>query len=97
MLSVEMKFKNLGYELPEVAVPVGTFVPYLQTGNFLFISGQISISPGKGVIEGVVGEDVSVEDAQAAALAHPVSRPGGQCRTRPPATQVRVRRTARHL
>ena len=41
----EERLKALGIELPEVATPLYSYVPFYQSGNTLYISGQI---PRKG-------------------------------------------------
>ncbi len=55
--------KELGIVLPEAPAPVGLFVPVNQVGNLLYLSGQGSFL-GSHRIEGKVGRDVSLEDAQ---------------------------------
>ena len=56
----------LGLSLPEPRAPVANYVPFVQLGDTLYISGQVSTDAAGGV-RGVVGEDVSVEDAKLAA------------------------------
>jgi enamine deaminase RidA (YjgF/YER057c/UK114 family) len=61
--SIEQKLKNLGIELPQAPTPMANFVPYVRTGNLLFLSGQ---GPRVGQNEfkkGKVGADVSTEEA----------------------------------
>jgi len=42
MSSPEERLKDLGLTLPEASAPVANYVPYVQSGNLVFISGQIS-------------------------------------------------------
>lgn len=66
MTTPEEKLKELGLTLPEAAAPVANYVPYLTSGNMVFVSGQIS-KIGDKVIGGRLGEDLSVEQGQEAA------------------------------
>ena len=66
MNTFEKNIADLGLTLPEAAAPVANYVPYVQAGNMLFISGQIS-KIGDEAIDGRLGEGLSVEDGQAAA------------------------------
>jgi enamine deaminase RidA (YjgF/YER057c/UK114 family) len=47
---------------------VANYVPFVITGNLLFISGQVSITP-EGLIKGRLGEDMTLEQGQQAARA----------------------------
>lgn len=67
MITVEDRLEAAGIILPEPAVAVANYVPYLICGNFLFISGQLPLQNGKLAMTGKVGESVSPEDATAAA------------------------------
>lgn len=55
-----------GIVLPEPRAPVANYVPYVITGNLVFISGQVSAAPD-GLITGRLGEDLTLEQGQAAA------------------------------
>lgn len=66
MNTFEKNIADLGLTLPEAAAPVANYVPYVQAGNMLFVSGQIS-KIGDEAIGGRLGEGLSVEDGQAAA------------------------------
>ena len=66
MNRVDTRLQELGLVLPEPVAPVANYVPAVQAGNLLHISGQISIDASGG-IKGVVGVDVDLERAQAAA------------------------------
>ncbi len=66
MNRVDTRLAELGVTLPEPVAPVANYVPSVVAGTLLHISGQISIDASGGV-KGVVGEDVSLEQAQAAA------------------------------
>ncbi|MDP8952317.1 MAG: RidA family protein [Actinomycetota bacterium] len=64
----EDRLRNLGYELPAVPRPAGSYVPAtLATGTLLFTAGQLPFKDGRLPYTGKVGADVSVEDAKEAA------------------------------
>jgi enamine deaminase RidA (YjgF/YER057c/UK114 family) len=66
MSTVEDRLAALGITLPQPVAPVANYVPFVQSGSLVHISGQISIDAGGG-ITGVVGEDVDLERGIAAA------------------------------
>jgi enamine deaminase RidA (YjgF/YER057c/UK114 family) len=62
----EERLASLGLTLPEPTRPVANYVPWVRAGDLIHISGQVSTDASGGV-RGVVGEDVSVEEAKRAA------------------------------
>ncbi len=66
MNPIEKKLLELGLELPEASAPVANYVPYVKSGNLVFISGQIS-KIGDITIKGRLGEDLSIDEGQLAA------------------------------
>ena len=68
MSTIDSRLAELGIELPEPVAPVANYVPYVISGNLVFISGQVSIGPD-GLITGKLGEDVSLEQGVDAAKA----------------------------
>jgi len=62
------KLKTLNITLPEMAVPAGAYLPYVQTGQLIFLSGHLAKKDGK-VIVGQLGKNISTEEGQAAARA----------------------------
>jgi enamine deaminase RidA (YjgF/YER057c/UK114 family) len=66
MTTVEDRLAALGIALPEPVAPVANYVPFVRSGSLVHISGQISID-AEGGIKGVVGEEVDLERAIAAA------------------------------
>ncbi len=58
-MSAEQQIIKLGLDLPEVPSPSGNYVPSVQTGNLLFLSGKGPV----GLPVGKVGGDTSVEEA----------------------------------
>ncbi|MER7580768.1 RidA family protein [Kitasatospora sp. NPDC097691] len=64
MSTVESKLAELGLTLPPVAAPVAAYVPALQSGEFVFTSGQLPVVGGKLPSTGKVGAEVSPEEAK---------------------------------
>ncbi|MGJ0506773.1 MAG: RidA family protein [Methylocystis sp.] len=65
----ETRLAALGLELPAAAAPVANYVPFVRTGNLLFVSGQLPVG-ANGVDpahKGKLGASVSLENGQAAA------------------------------
>ncbi|WP_271078903.1 RidA family protein [Aurantiacibacter sp. MUD61] len=67
-MSVEARLAELGITLPEAAAPVASYVPVVVTGNMAFVSGQLPFIDGE-LVTGRLGEDISLEQGQAAARA----------------------------
>ena len=65
--SVESALNGLGLTLPEAIAPVANYVPYVRTGNLLFVSGQISKTAAGAAVTGKLGVDVDVAGGQKAA------------------------------
>ena len=55
----EAKLNALGVTLPDAPAPAANYVPFVQTGNTLYISGQISAGPD-GLILGKLGDTMDV-------------------------------------
>ncbi len=66
MTTPESRLDRLGIELPEPMKPVATYVPFVITGNLLFVSGQVSAS-ADGLVKGRLGEDMELSAGQHAA------------------------------
>jgi enamine deaminase RidA (YjgF/YER057c/UK114 family) len=64
---IEAKLRDLGITLPAPPAPVASYVPFVTTGNLVFISGQVTASAEGLRYVGMVGRDLSVEDGKAAA------------------------------
>jgi enamine deaminase RidA (YjgF/YER057c/UK114 family) len=68
--TVEKKLAELGIVLPEPVAPVANYVPFVRTGNFMVVSGQLCLdAEGKLVAKGQLGGGVSIEDGVKAARA----------------------------
>jgi len=64
---IEARLKELKIELPKAAAPVANYVPAVQVGNVLFVSGQVTFWNGELKYQGKVGKEISLEDGRAAA------------------------------
>jgi len=64
---VEARLAKLGLKLPEAPSPAANYVPFTIAKGLLFIAGQAPVRDGKYAFTGRVGNEVTVEDAQAAA------------------------------
>ena len=58
------KLAELGLTLPEVVPPVAAYVPAVQSGKHVYVSGQVPIAEGKMLATGKVGGGVSPEQAK---------------------------------
>lgn len=63
MSRVEQRIHQLGLVLPRPQTPSGMYVPWVQAGHLVFLSGQIAQEPA-GIVVGRVGETARMEDAQ---------------------------------
>jgi enamine deaminase RidA (YjgF/YER057c/UK114 family) len=66
MSSPEDRLASLGLVLPDPVRPVANYVPSVRVGDVLYVSGQVSTDASGGV-RGVVGEEVSLDEAKRAA------------------------------
>jgi enamine deaminase RidA (YjgF/YER057c/UK114 family) len=67
MKNAEQRLVELGLKLPDAPQPVANYVPYLMSGDQLFISGQVAKDDSGSVLTGLLGSNVSVEDGKLAA------------------------------
>ena len=66
-MSASARLAELGLELPAVSAPAGAYVPALRVGNQVMTSGQIPFVNGVLPVTGIVGRDVTPEQAADAA------------------------------
>jgi enamine deaminase RidA (YjgF/YER057c/UK114 family) len=65
---IDRALEQLGLTLPEAAAPVAAYVPVVEAGGLLHISGQLPFIDGQ-LVTGRLGDGVSLEDGQKAAQA----------------------------
>ena len=68
VMSVYDQLKALNITLPEVAIPAAAYLPYMQTGNLVFLSGHVAKQDGKPWV-GKLGENMTTEEGKLAARA----------------------------
>ncbi|MFM8665813.1 MAG: RidA family protein [Betaproteobacteria bacterium] len=64
--TIAQRLQALGIQLPPVAVPAAAYVPFVQTGSLVFLSGHIAKRDGKPWV-GQLGATISTAEGQAAA------------------------------
>lgn len=67
-MSVYDKLQQLGINLPPVAAPAAAYVPFVQTGKLVFLSGHIAKKDGKAWV-GQLGKNMATEEGKVAARA----------------------------
>lgn len=65
--SPERRLQELGIELPPPPKPVASYVPAVQVGTLLFMSGNGPLRAGKPLMQGRLGETLTVEQGMDAA------------------------------
>lgn len=65
-MSIASRLADLGIELPDAPAPAANYVPFVQVGDIVYVSGQISNGPD-GLILGKLGENMDVPTGAAAA------------------------------
>ena len=68
MTTPEARLQQLGIELPPVATPAAAYVPFVQTGKLVFLSGHIARKDGKPWV-GQLGKELATAEGQAATRA----------------------------
>ncbi len=62
----EEALADMGITLPEAPAPAANYVPYVQVGDMVYVSGQIA-KDGDTLLTGKLGADMSTEDGEKAA------------------------------
>lgn len=65
--TIQDRLAKLGITLPPAAAPAANYVPYVISGNHLYLSGQLPIENGAVAVTGLLGRDVDVARGQRAA------------------------------
>jgi len=61
------KMKEMGIDIPEAPKPLASYIPATVVNDLVYTAGQVPIENGKLKFAGIVGKDISTEDAQKAA------------------------------
>jgi enamine deaminase RidA (YjgF/YER057c/UK114 family) len=65
--NVEERLKSQGITLPNASSPVANYVPWVKSGNLVFVSGQLPLQDGVVAYTGLVGQEVNADQGYAAA------------------------------
>ena len=71
--SIENRLSELGIELPKVAKLLAIYIPFVVTGNLVFVPGQLPMWNGELMLAGKLGDNIPLTDGQAAAGYYGVS------------------------
>ncbi len=63
MTNIDKRLKELNIILENPSSPAANYIPYSMVGNLVFISGQLPFKKGSIPITGIVGENVSIDNA----------------------------------
>jgi len=64
---INARLKELGIVLPDSIPPAANYVPWVQTGQLLFIAGQVPVRDGRDIYTGKLGGGITMEQGQEAA------------------------------
>ena len=64
MSEIEKKLSAMGITLPPSVLPPANYLPYVTSGNLVFISGQLPMEGGKPQGIGKLGDTISLEEGQ---------------------------------
>jgi enamine deaminase RidA (YjgF/YER057c/UK114 family) len=67
-MSIQQRLQSLGIQLPPLSTPAAAYVPFVRTGNLVFVSGHIARRDGKPWV-GQLGVDLGTDEGKAAARA----------------------------
>ncbi len=65
--AIQQRLTALGISLPPISVPAASYVPFVQSGNLVFVSGHIAKRPDGSVWQGQLGLDIDTATGQQAA------------------------------
>jgi enamine deaminase RidA (YjgF/YER057c/UK114 family) len=71
-MDINTKLSELGIRLPEAPAPAANYIPFVETNGLIFVSGQVS-QDYSGLILGVLGQNMSIEEGYKAAKSCAVS------------------------
>ncbi len=67
MSQVEQRLAEMGITIGVAAAPAAKYLPFVISGNHIFVSGQLPMQDGAIKYQGKLGGDISLEDGEAAA------------------------------
>ncbi|GLQ07684.1 RidA family protein [Sneathiella chinensis] len=60
--TIDARLAELGIDLPEAAAPAANYVPYVVSGNLVYVSGQVPVVNGQIGYQGKVGAEYTTEE-----------------------------------
>jgi enamine deaminase RidA (YjgF/YER057c/UK114 family) len=63
----DARLQELGIELPQASAPAANYVPFVRTGNLLFVAGQVTVWNGERRFVGKLGRELDLAQGQQAA------------------------------
>lgn len=64
---IEARLAELGLNVPSAPVPAANYIPWVRTGNLVYVAGQVPMKDGRFLWVGKVGRDYTEEEAKEAA------------------------------
>ena len=64
---IETRLAELGIELPDAPIPKANYMPFVVSGNLVFMSGQVTLWNGEMKYIGKIGAELSVDEGYDAA------------------------------
>lgn len=68
-MTATQRLAQLGIAMPPAPAPVGSYLPYVRSGNLVFTSGQLPMRDGKLIATGKVGQNLTIDEAAEGARA----------------------------
>ncbi len=65
--TISQRLADLGIELPQAPAPAANYIPFVVTGNLVFVAGQIPVLNGEIKFKGRLGEDMDIDEGYQAA------------------------------
>ncbi len=65
--TIDARLSQLGIELPKAAAPAANYVPYVVSGNHVYIAGQVTVWNGEFKFIGRLGQEFGVDEGYQAA------------------------------
>ena len=60
--TVESRLNEMGITVPDAPAPAANYVPWVKSGNMIYVAGQVPFVDGKLTATGHLGDNASVED-----------------------------------
>ena len=67
MPEIELRLNQIGLEIPETPKSLAAYLPAKQSGKLVFTAGQLPLVKGELITQGLLGQEVEIEEAKKAA------------------------------